>query len=227
MIICWCCGVMVLCSAYTSKLFSDNLAKISSLPFKDFDTFVECLEEKRCLMIASTLSVSYYLHGLAGLETNLGRRIQATWKERPALVKLWSEIPTLIMQEQNAYLVWITDKDEANLCASNNDCKVYIIETSYAEIWAFPMRKKSPLREILNKASAAFRERGFGQGLATRYRYGAICHRQFNEMAQPTFVSSTTAAALCFYCTGILAGTMTLVVEIMTHRWLRQKLPSS
>lgn len=211
-VISWSLSLMVLASAYTSILFSEKLAKPNSLPFRDFETFVECLEQGRCRMIQNSLSASS-IQSLTGIETEFGRRIQATWKKRPVLIKAIPDIPQTILDEKNLYLVWITDKADFDKAAQNGEnCKFYAIEAPYKEIWAFPIRKKSPLRQIFNKAAGLFQENGIAGALLAKY--GTLACNRENSKSESKFDLSTTSAALCLCGAGMLAAMVAFYIEI-------------
>lgn len=144
----WNLGLVVLIAAYTGILFSDKVAPENNLLFKDFETFVTCLEENRWRMIQSTLSVSN-VQFLTGIETKLGRRIQATYVKRPVIVKPIPDTLPTILAEQDTSLVWIASKVSFERFST-----YYIIQTAsftpwkkhgrrsrYKEAMTFPARK--------------------------------------------------------------------------------------
>lgn len=49
----------ILTAAYTGYLFSNRVAKREEPPFTDFDTFVDCVESRRCALATKTASFGY------------------------------------------------------------------------------------------------------------------------------------------------------------------------
>lgn len=118
-------------------------------------------------------------------------------------------------------MVWFTSKSAFDR-SIGHDCRFYVIEAPYKEIWAFPFRKKSPLREILNRATAPFRESGLAQASAMKYNTSS-CVEKFNKgPQQPSLGSSTTNAAFCFCVCGMFAAFLVLSVEMTVHRWYKR-----
>lgn len=214
-------AIMVLASAYTSALFSDRMKRSTTLPYKDFESMVECLEAGKCRMVTNTPTASYMQVVLTS-DSSLGKRILATFAERNIILTNTSaEIPQMMLEDQNTYLVWITAKTTFEEAALNNsDCRFYVIRGFSEEIWAFPLRKKSPLLNLLNFGAAAFAERGMGQGTALKYASaGTYCTPNARMPSKTGLGASTTAAAFLFLGIGVGCGIVAFVVETQTRRF--------
>lgn len=212
----WLLSVMVLSSVYTSMLFSQKLKEPESLPFRNLETFVKCLEAKQCRMITYALS-STQVQSFISSESDQGRRIRETVKERPVIIKPIETIIDHILAESKQFLVWIIDKALFDRFAGRDrDCKFYIVNTFETEPWTFPIRKKSPLKKYLNQGAAMFRECGIARAIAKRHQNDwSVCDPSFKEAARLShFGWSVTAAILIIYAIGATAGLVVLFVEV-------------
>lgn len=214
---CWLFGLIVLGSAYTGVLFSETVVPQNNLPFKDLESFVTCLEENRCRMIQPTLSLSY-LQYLTAEESELGRRIQATWKEKPVVLESTLDIPQSILDEKKLNLVWITSKFGFDQMTKNNkDCKFYTVDTPCKEIWAFPMRKNSSLLPKINQLALLFQENGITQSLQSKYVGIETCDQKV-QVNLSDFESSN-AAIFYIYCLCVFVAVIILGAEIGFYKY--------
>lgn len=221
--------LVVLTSAYTSVLFSDRLRNPIALPYKDLETFVTCLEEARCRIITHTLSSSS-ISLMVGPENEYGKRIQATFAKRPMIYNPNIDVvPRIILEEKTVYYAWFLRKTAFEAVVQNNyDCRFYIMPVDYTQIESFPMRKKSPLKSMLNFGAAAFVERGLSEATtALRYKNaGTFCSFTENIDQTKIFGSSTVIVAFCLLGFGIFVTCVLFLAEVII-RWLGYVLTCS
>lgn len=221
----WSLSAIIIQSAYTGIIFSSRLTS-DGLPYKDFPSLVTCIEEGRCGLIAYTNSSSY-MQMLIGSESGLGQRIRATFKARPLMIKPVSEIPKLILKEQDTFLVWIISRIAFDLYVkSNQGCEYYIVQAPYNEMWTIPIRKGFPLKKILNRGAIAFRENGLAQAAASKYEnrwsnYDPSLERGDRPIPDLSLVKSVVSVL----AVGISIAIVTLGAEVMVYHkiWRRIK----
>lgn len=220
LVISWSLMAVVLGSAFTSKLFSNRVSNTLALPYKDFETFVQCLEEARCRLVAHSLTASY-LQVLFSSESSLGRRIQASFTDQPPLVTPAGSIPRMILREEDQFLVWIASRNAFNQATQDGTlCDLYVIDAPYKEAWSFVVRKGSPLLKALNQMSVLFRENGLAQMLYSRYRVAAWC-KSTDSAETSTLQLLAESEILWFYGAGMLVGVALFVVEKGAYRYYR------
>lgn len=227
----WAIMSLIFSSIYMDMLFFQML-KPPPLPFKDFPTLVSCLEAGRCRLVFHSLSTSYMLD-MTDPQHTLGRRIQATYKDRPPLVRRHAEIPNLIQQAKEVYLVWIVSRPVFEMYANNAECSFYVIEAPYVAAWSFPLRRRSPLKPALDRISIAFRENGLGMAFEAIAREGGTCDpKAFQEalrapgfLQQRTIHSGTVTAALCGLGLGLGVALVAFCGEIMAN-WCKNRFQS-
>lgn len=193
------------------------MAYPNALPFRDFRTFVECLEKARCRIISHTAGASY-LQILAAKESPLGRRILATFRDRPILITPTSEITDAILREERVYLVWIASRlvfDQS--VGGNRDCEFYVVSAPLQEAWTFPVRKGSPLRSLLNRMSIPFRENGLGYVLQRRHSMPDMCDQKSATTRQWN-AQSTDAETFYVYGVGMAISVAVFGIELLAHR---------
>lgn len=213
----WSLGAMILASAYTSILFSEKFKQTIDLPYKDFETFTRCLEENRCRLIVHELSASY-VQTLTGNWTDQSRRLQAIFSKSPILIRPNSEIPNVILEDHRKFLVWIDARSTFEQNAGHiGICKFYVIDAPLRETWAFPVRKRSPLKKVLNRASESFRENGLAIGIVSRYQHNwGMCD---SEHRQSKFHPTITNASFCLLGLGLSVTCLILAMELAVRRW--------
>lgn len=214
----WSFGTLVLSSAYTSALFSNRLIGQENLPYKNFESLVLCLEEGRCRLITHSMSSSY-LQVLTGSENALGRRIQATFATRPPILRKSSLIPKTILEEEDIFLVWLSSKDSFHAyVAGMEGCQLYVMDAPTKDVWAFPVRKKSPLLRRFNKVSVSFRESGLSLALQARRWTADRCEQlKHNEVKRDDF-RSANAVTMYFYGIGVSIAVGALGMEWLWNR---------
>lgn len=217
---CFSLASMVLASSYTGVLFSEKLKTSISLPYEDFESFVVCLEKKRCRIVVSTLSISF-IQILLGPGSDLGRRASMTFDRNPPLIMPNMDAKKAIIEDQSTYLVWIGDKNvfETDF-QSAAECKFYILETGYSEAWTFPIRKRSPLKPICDSVAVAFQDLGLQEGALLRYkRASRKCDPNVFNKRSRVSDSATTYAGLCLLAIGIGCGCFVLLTEVAIEWW--------
>lgn len=180
----WGLAVIVLARAYTGILFSRKIYNSNSdLPYKDFITLIQCLEENRCKLIMPSLTHSYYLQ-LTAPGSIISDRVNKAFEYNPVIIMPQEKIPQAILKETQVYLVWLWNKQGALYDTNGNeDCSYYIVNTPMKKESAFAVRKgASMLLRDLSSAALAFQETGLSQELMRKYEGGKMCEEDEEDV---------------------------------------------
>lgn len=166
----WALTYIILGKAYTGVLFSLKISHSATVPFKDLESFADCLDTGGCKLIMPTLSVSY-MHMLTSSADHVTSRM-GTILARPGTVQTLNEtlIPRAILDTRDTYLVWMWNKIGVNYQIGGNEaCLYYFLDLPYKDITAFPVRKNSSLLRKLDRMAAPFMEGALGRTLQLKY----------------------------------------------------------
>lgn len=155
----WAAMSIVLMTSCTGFLCSLNISKNANLPYKDLESFVACLTEKKCRMISATKSFSF-LQLLTDTPI-LGARVVEAIKINPIEIVPEAEIPKRILEEKTIYLVWPGPSTVFLYHTKGyTNCEFYSVDAPYKVFGAFPLKKKSPYLALLNRMAGPFHESG-------------------------------------------------------------------
>lgn len=208
----WALASIVVVTLSTGLLCSLNIGGSVELPFTDLESFVDCLAEDRCRMIAPSKSFSF-LQLLTSTE-NLGSRVLDAIKRHPIEISPEEEIPKRILQEKDHFLVWPGSSTTLLYhIRKYGDCDFHIVEAPYKVFGAFPLRKNSTWLPLLNGLAAPFHESGLGTVIHAKYEKRSVCS---GFRKKDTFVRFASLRTLfLWYGCGILASAAVLVGEMI------------
>jgi hypothetical protein len=210
----WILIMLVLNSAYTGVLFSKAVAQKDHLPFKDVESFVDCLERKNCRIVSYSTSISY-LERVAAANSSLNFRFLAAIDKNPLKIVPIENIVDEIEKEKSHYLVSIGPKStRLSWMRGNLGCKFHMIDIGINEFRTFPVAKNSSLLPILEKAALYFREFGLVDALNRKYDSSDLCEKKPKRKFESVQFWGFISTAFCFYGIGIVICVVCFIVEM-------------
>lgn len=219
----WTISALVLTSAYTGVLFSQKISAKPLVPFKDLSTFVDCLEQGQCQLVSKSNSTSF-LQQLTTPNDALGLRMANSLRTNPLLVEPAELIASKILEEKRKYLVCIGGKtSQLYLVNRNRDCSFYILPLGLTEVNAFPISKKYPNLERINRMTLAIREFGTGQLINRKYLKDSVCDVDSSKATKSIMKGQLygMSTIFWFYLLGISIGLLIICVELMISKCLQ------
>lgn len=159
----WGYGILVLASAYSGILFSEQIVTGQRAPFENFEEFIECVENGKCVVVTPLVSIASVQY-LTAPGSPHAARFEKAFKENPIRVISKEEIAIRILQEPDVLFVWPTARNDiSGYIDGKTRCSYLIAPMPQTAVGAFPIRKgQKKLLEALNVMASRTREYGLG-----------------------------------------------------------------
>lgn len=148
----WAISALVVSGVYSGNLLSFLLKNELDYPFKNFGTFIECIERQQCQLVvpaASSYSMTMMMKSMINGQNGRFKRVFGTNRilEIPDLEILTQKV----IDTKDRYLVWLTtDATFAALTDNNKLCQFYSIDSGLSDRYHFPIRKNFTTKKLLD-----------------------------------------------------------------------------
>lgn len=219
LVLTWLGTAFVLMASCTAFLLSFKLARTSTLPYKDLETFIDCLYEGRCRLLTSSSSSSF-IQLLQDTES-LAPRFSKALQRYPAETALDTEIHDKLLQNHEVHLVWpgpsVSFYYQAQMYP---ECSFYTVEAPYKVFGSFPLRKNDTVTaRVLNSMAGYFQESGLSNMVQKKYQNvdsrsctsnAGMKHEEYSPIRLVGLVS------VCkFYVIGMAIGAAVFGLEVL------------
>lgn len=164
---------LVLTESYTGYLFSKKVASPSRKPFTDMNTFVDCLETKKCAMVLSTPYVGIVKNRLESNGSSIMARLKKVYDDQPFAAYPLKNLMNIILEDKNKYVVSLLAETDFYYAIKYEDqCKYYkvVLDKEYPPgANSFPLSKNSPIHQDLDLVAADFLDYGLLKNILTKY----------------------------------------------------------
>lgn len=156
-----------------SSLINGN----AKLPFHNYQTFVECVEKKKCEFISDNESISNsHIQQILKSNNSFDQRLKDSIDVKNIFIHSVDEVLNKIVQEREKYIVTLMYKYRyLSLTNSNNRC-LYSTVVQSMEFLTFPIAKNSLIKTKLNLFGQHTMETNLLEKLISKYlRPEQIC----------------------------------------------------
>lgn len=220
----WALMATVIGGAYSSFLLSNMLRMKSDPPFKDFETFIECVEMKKCRLATNELSLSH-IKEIFTSDTDTFERLRKALRNNPIIEMQGKVLLDRILKSKSEYITWYTEYSfYMALTESNKNCLYAKVNTPWSDTLAFPLTKNSTIKKYLNAKIALFNEMHVIQKLYNNYvRREYDCKITRLEGTQPITLTSIIGLFLVLFG-GSLLSVIVFVYELCLRAYCRHQM---
>lgn len=156
----------------------------------------------------------------------MSHRVRAVFQKRPPLIIPSYDIPKAVLQERDEFLVGMGERTHFEFTTLGRDfaCDFYVISIGFSDMWTFPLRKKSPLKPILDRASVAFQENGLADYISTKIaRNRTFCDPRMHQPHKSDSDWAIVIGLLEIFGFAVFAATLVLLVEVILGKWQKRR----
>lgn len=212
----WSLSVVILIGTYCGKLTSSLISNtVTKLPFNNFESFVNCIEMKKCRFLIPK-DFLIYADDLPERQSDVYLQLKKAIQDNP-IVKTndYDETLKMILNDKQRYSVALMGKIAfLTHCNYNIKCSFFYINYD-TDIDSFPMKKNASFKESLNKFVAYANQAGLFHKFYTKL-LGNEVNCGTNEFDRKLIQINIFQflACLFIFCVGILISITAFFAEI-------------
>lgn len=227
----WSFAMLILCEAYSGQLVSSMVRNKSKIPFNNFESFVDCVENNECRLIVNELiTTSPIIHDILYSNITIYKRLRDKFITNPLLVgDSTKQILDKISLEKDIYLTSILlSETYLRETEMNKNCMYKSFTLRNERMGALITKHNRFLEEILNRFIAKFAKSAYSDKLSNKY-FGkeSVCERsQLLRETRPITVASFFGC-IFILMVGTSVASGTFVMELLKVYYGKYKKSST
>lgn len=188
----WAVSVLIVSGIYSGNLLNFLLRSKLDYPFHDFNTFIECLDQKECQLVLTSNSSSFAVMLNNTEVEQFARIMKALAKNNPTVSPSPANIIKDLLHVKDRYLVWFTTQAAfASITNDNVECLYTTVRSGYYDWYHFPLKKHSKFKKNIDQFALNLRATGWHAKLFTSYvKTNTICKSEKTNDGKPMPLSS-------------------------------------